>query len=164
MKRPINGSTPRQIRFAQELLGQTKKSKRQIALSVGYSDSMADKSITRIENAEGTQIALGKLYAKAGNLTMKVFSELQSRDLSTFENKEILSAVKIMVDAFDKLQKKDETVIKVQNNLKQVFMNTHEVKHKEKTIDAKATPASDTHAQVIDSEQDQNAGDTSDKV
>lgn len=163
MIRPIHGSTPRQMRYAEQRLG-TNKSGRQIALDIGYSPSVAHKALKKIENAEGTQTAYAKLYAKAGNLTMQVMAELSSRNLKTFENKEILSAVKIMVDAFDKLQKKDETVIKVQNNLKQVFMGTQEVKQKDKTIDAKATPASDTPAQVIDSGQDPNAGDTSDKV
>ena len=163
MKRPYGGSTMKQIRYAQELID-GRKSRRQIALDVGYSKSVANKAVEKIERSEGTQIALSKLYGKAGNLTMQMFAELQSRNLKTFDNKEILSAVKIMVDAFDKLQKKDETVIKVQNNLKQVFMGTQEVKQKEKAIDAKATPASDTPAQVIDNEQEQSAGDTSDKV
>ena len=155
MRRARNGSTLKQWNYARALLSNN-KSRYKIAIECGYAPATARKVMNRVEKATGTQIALAELYAEAGNMTLKARHNLKSRDLDEFTNKELLATISVMVNAFDKFKKTAETE-EVKNGLKSIFVQS-------KTIDAKATPASDTPAQVINSEQDQSAGDTSDKV
>lgn len=155
MRRARNGSTLKQWNYARALLSNN-KSRYKIAIECGYSPATARKVMNRVEKATGTQIALAELYAEAGNMTLKAMHNLKSRDLDEFTNKELLATISVMVNAFDKFKKTAETE-EVKNGLKSIFVQS-------KTIDAKATPASDTQAQVITPEQEPSAGDTNEKV
>jgi len=110
MKRPANGSTPKQYAYATRLLngGEGAQSKKEIARSVGFSPSVANNVKNKIENTVGYHNAMHKLAQESNNLMLSILSEFQTRGLNTFDNKELLTAVGIIGNAWEKFNKSDE--------------------------------------------------------
>lgn len=129
MKRAKNGYTRKQYAYVQNSLD-TNKSKRQVALQSGFSPSVALSVKSKIESTEGYHNAMAKLASDAGNVALKVFHELQGRNLKDEKTETLLKAVTVLADAFDKFtpktKKEDES--KRDNPLRAVILTAPDIK------------------------------------
>lgn len=105
MKRPKHGATIKQFAYAQKLMNAEGKSKKDIALSVGYSLSVANNVENTIEKTEGFANAMIALATKAQNLTLAVMAEYEARGLKDFSNKDLNGALNAIAGAFDRFAK-----------------------------------------------------------
>lgn len=105
MKRSRNGSTLKQLAFARKLLNADGPNKKEIALSVGYSPSVAKNVESQIENSEGFQNAVIKLAAESNNLVLAVMAEYKARGLTTFTNKDLNGAMNAIAQGWEKFNK-----------------------------------------------------------
>lgn len=129
MKRPKNGYTRRQFNYARLSLD-GKQTKKNIALQVGYSNNVAHSVANKIEKTEGYHNAMAKLASDAGNVALKVFHELQARNLKDEKTETLLKAVTVLADAFDKFtpKTKKEDDGKRDNPLRAVILTAPDIK------------------------------------
>jgi hypothetical protein len=106
MKRLKNGSTPKQYAYAMRRWGGEGKSRRQIALAVGYAENTANNVVARVEKTEGFHNALGDLAEKNHALALKVYAELNKRDLSGEDFTKLINSIQIIGNAFEKFAPK----------------------------------------------------------
>lgn len=78
------------------------KSKQQIALEAGFSPSTA-RVPKLIENKIGFKLAKAELADQAGNVALKVLSELQVRDLSKMTNSELTATLETITRVCQRL-------------------------------------------------------------
>lgn len=125
MKRPKNGSTTRQMAYAMRSLSpQEATSKREMALAVGYAQSVADKPGQKIESTEGYANAMALLASKSGNVALKVLHELQNRDLGKESVSTLLEAISTIGAAWERFTPqivKDDEKIK-RNSLRDIIL------------------------------------------
>lgn len=95
-------STIRQTAYAQRILGAKGKSKKEIALDVGYSPSIANSVVAHIENKPGFHNAMAKLAMKSGNIALAAMEELQSRGFKNFTNGELTNALNAIGSAWSR--------------------------------------------------------------
>ena len=100
MRRTKNGYTIKQNAYAMRVWGGDGLSKRQIAKAVGYSQSTADHTKHRIENTEGYSNAIASIASQTGALAMKVFQEINRRDLTDVPLDKLLNAVSVIANAW----------------------------------------------------------------
>lgn len=102
MKRRKDGYTPKQYAYAMRSLAPKKsRSKREMALAVGYSDNVAKNTLARIERTEGFENALGALASKTGNAALKILAEVNNRDLSKVPLAELMSSITTLAHAWE---------------------------------------------------------------
>ena len=106
MRRLKNGSTPKQYAYAMRRWGGEGKSRRQIAMAVGYAENTANNAVARIEKTEGFHNALGDLAEKNHALALKVYAELNKRDLSKEDFSKLINSIQIIGNAFEKFAPK----------------------------------------------------------
>lgn len=106
MKRRKNGSTLKQYAYAKKLLGAEKQTKKEIALSVGYSPSIAENTKSMIEQTEGFDNAMNALASETGNLVMQIYHTLKNKDLSKESVPVLLDAVTTMANAWERFTPK----------------------------------------------------------
>lgn len=106
MKRPTGGATEKQWNYARRRMAPTLESRKQSAIAVGYSLSIADKP-SKIEKSEGFNIATGELLAEAGNLALGAMHTLKGRGFDTMTNNELLKAISVMAQAFERFTPKE---------------------------------------------------------
>ncbi len=130
MKRPKHGATLKQFAYAQKLFNGEGKSKKDIALSVGYAPSVANNTENKIEKTEGYQNAMIELAHKSNNLVLAAMSEYQARGFDQFSNKDLNGAMNAIATAWDRINKQrapnntknDET-----NPLRAIFVKRVEI-------------------------------------
>ncbi len=105
MKRPKNGSTPKQFAFAQRMMGGGGETKREVALLSGYTPSMADNVRAKIENTEGYHNAMAELAHKSNNLMLEALHQFEARGLNGFTNSELIKALNAIGNAWEKIEK-----------------------------------------------------------
>jgi hypothetical protein len=105
MKRPKHGATLKQYAYATKLLNAEGRSKKDIALSVGYSPSVAMNVENKIENTEGFQNAVIALATESNNMALAVMSEYKARGLEYFSNKDLNGALNAISQAWDRFNK-----------------------------------------------------------
>lgn len=105
MKRPKHGATIKQYAYAKKLLNADGRSKKDIALSVGYAPSMAMNVEAKIESTEGFQNAVIALATESNNMAMAVMAEYKARGLKDFSNKDLNGALNAIGSAWDKFNK-----------------------------------------------------------
>ena len=129
MKRAKNGYTRKQFNYAQMALNGN-KTKQEIALDAGYSPSVAVSVSSHIEKTEGYANAMAKLASDAGNVALKVFHELQGRNLKDEKTETLLKAVTVLADAFDKFtpKTKKEDDNKRDNPLRAIILTAPDIK------------------------------------
>lgn len=99
--------------------------KKDIALSVGYSPSIAHNVSRQIEETEGFQNAMIKLATDSNNLVMAVLAEYKARGLEDFSNKDLNGALNAIASAWDRINKQrapDSNSDPEKNPLRKVFM------------------------------------------
>lgn len=142
MKRPSVGSTPKQYAYAVKRLNGQGKSKKLIALSVGFSPSVANNAHNKIEKTEGYHNAVIQLAAESNNMVLAVLSEYKARGFKKFSNKDLNSAMNAISQAWQKFNqvRAPNGTGRDDNPLKKVFMQR--IENQNITITAKDAPAS----------------------
>lgn len=100
----------KQMAYAKKLFGAQGKNKKQIALDVGYSPSVANSISSHIENKPGFHYAMSALAVESNNLALEAMSEFKARGFKEFTNKELVGALNAIGNAWSKFnntQKKD---------------------------------------------------------
>ena len=137
------GSSFKQQAYARRLFGGQGQSKTEMALNSGYSPHVARSVVSHIENSPGFHNAMAQLAYESNNLAMAAMHEFEARGFSDFSNKEMVSALTAIANAWSKFTspvkdaaKKDST-----NKLRTVILKQLEVqeavlpKKKEDKID-----------------------------
>lgn len=124
MKRPQTGSTPKQYAYAVKRLNGKGRSKKDMALSVGFSPSVANNAANKIEKTEGYQNAVIQLAAESNNMVLAVLAEYKARGLKKFSNKDLNGALNAIGAAWEKFNKvrSPNGSGAPENPLKKVFM------------------------------------------
>lgn len=125
MKRPKSGSTIKQMAYAKKLFNGQGKSKKEIALSVGYSPAMANNTEAKIEKSEGFYNALQGLALESNNLVLAVMAEYKARGFTKFSNKDLNGALNAISQAWDRIGKQrapNGNTDPEKNPLRAVFM------------------------------------------
>lgn len=94
----------RQLRYAYGIMD-FHKSKRQVALEAGFSESTA-RVPKLIENKQGFKLAMAQLAGETANVAMKLMFELQARDLSKMDNADLLRSLEVMSRAYERFTPK----------------------------------------------------------
>jgi hypothetical protein len=105
MKRTKNGSTMKQLAYARKLLNADGRNKRDIALSVNYSQSMAENAKIKIEDTDGFKNAVIALAAESNNLVLAVMTEYKARGLKNFSNKDLNGAMNAISQGWERFNK-----------------------------------------------------------
>ncbi len=95
----------KQLAYARRVWGAEGSDKKSIALDVGYSPSIANSVVSKIESRKGFQNAIAQLAADSNNMALTVMSEFKARGLKDFSNKDLVSALNAIAGAWDKFNK-----------------------------------------------------------
>lgn len=106
MKRPKVGSTPKQYAYAQRKLNGEGRSKKEMALLSGFSQSVAENAKYKIETTEGYHNAMLEMATKSNNLVMAAMSEFEARGLGNFSNKDLIGALNAITSAWDRIEER----------------------------------------------------------
>ena len=153
MKRPRNGSTMRQRAYALNVLRPAGKStKKEAALAAGYSPSVAQSIVSKIESTEGFSNAMRDLAAESGNVVLQILHTLKHKDMAKEDFKTLIDAASTMANVWDKLniKPKEKGDAEKINNLKVIFQNHA----KDATINA-TTEGATIHATEDQAGEDQ---------
>ena len=141
MKRTKKGSTIKQFAYATRMMNGQAGSKKEAALLSGFSMSVAENAKNKIEETEGFKNAIGVLAFRSNNLLMAVMAEFETRGLSDFSNKDLVSAMNAITGAWAKIdEKRAPNKLKTPegNPLRAVF--TRRVETQTATIEGAAPP------------------------
>lgn len=105
MKISKTGSTMRQVAYARRVWGGKSENKKQAALDVGYSPSVANSCVLKIESKRGFNNAMAKLASDSGNIALAVMHEFQARGVKDFSNKDLVGALNAIAGAWDRFNK-----------------------------------------------------------
>ncbi len=105
MKIPKKGSSLRQIAYARQAWGAKQRTKKQIALDVGYSPNVANSAVSKIESRPGFNNAMAKLAADSNHIALSVMHELKARGFEDFTNKDLVGALNAISQAWDRFNK-----------------------------------------------------------
>lgn len=95
-----NRSTPRQTAYARRLWGgKDVVNKKQTALDVGYSPSIAN-SVIVVEKSKGFQNAMANLAAESNSLALTIMHEFKARGVQDFSNKDLIGALNAIGSAW----------------------------------------------------------------
>ena len=116
-------STMKQKAYARKIVSGVHKTKKETALAVGYSVSVAESAKNRIEDTPGFNNAMRDLAQETGDVVMHVYHSIKDRDLSKENLQTVLNAVEVLAGAFEKFspKQKDESSLK-NNRLKAVLL------------------------------------------
>lgn len=98
----------------------TETTKENAALDAGYSPSMA-RVPAQIEQSKGFHLAMATLASQTGNIAMKVLHELGGRDMTKQSTNDLLHAVTVLSNAWDKFVPKNKAGNEQDNDLRTVF-------------------------------------------
>lgn len=104
-----NGSTPKQLAYARRVFGAKGRSKKAIALDVGYGKNVAASVTQHIENKPGFHNAMIALALESNNLALAALHEYQKRGFGDFTNNELTSALNAIAGAWTKFNRIPET-------------------------------------------------------
>lgn len=141
MKRPSVGSTPKQYAYAVKRLNGQGRSKKEIALTVGFSPSVASNAKNKIEKTEGYQNAVIELAAESNNIVLAILAEYKARGFKKFSNKDLNGAINAIGGAWEKFNKvrAPNGSLNDDNPLKKVFMQR--IENQTINVTAKDVPA-----------------------
>lgn len=105
MKRSRSGSTIKQYAYATRRLNGQGKSKKEIALLSGFSQTVAENAKAKIEDTEGYQNAIIQLAGESNNLLLGVMAEFKARGLKNFSNADLTKALNAISGAWDRIEK-----------------------------------------------------------
>lgn len=123
------GSTVKQRMYARRLFSGEGKTKKEIALAVGYSPWVAEAPGALIESGKGFHNAMVQLAKESNELALEVIHEFKARGFQNFSNKELVGALNAIGGAWSKFNGgvlasyRDEEKKKEGNRLRQVVIN-----------------------------------------
>lgn len=112
------GATTKQRKYAMGVLDEH-KSRREVALAAGYSNTMADNP-KMIEQSVGFRLAMAEQATQAGFLASGVMNEINARGFKDYSNKDLLHALDIISKAFERFVPKEK---EKDSKLTSVFAN-----------------------------------------
>ena len=95
----------KQLAYARRVWGAKGSDKKSIALDVGYSPSVANSVVSKIESRKGFHNAIAKLAADSNNLALAAMHEFKARGFDDFSNKDLVAALNAIAGAWDKFNK-----------------------------------------------------------
>ena len=99
------GATKKQRLYAQGVMD-NHKSRRQVALQAGYSNTMADNP-KQIETSTGFKIAMAQQAYQAGNLVSGMMNELEARGFKDYNTSELLKGLDTISKVFERFKPKE---------------------------------------------------------
>jgi len=146
------GSTMKQMAYARGLLGAKGKSKKEIALNVGYSPAVANSVSSHIEDKQGFHNAISALAVDSNNLALAAMAEFKKRGFSDFSNKDLIGALNAIGLAWSKFNQapKEKDQSQSTNRLRTVILQQVE----NQTIGGPAPLIQDTSAEPQLKEED----------
>ena len=99
------GATKKQRAYAMGVLD-NHKSRRQVALQEGYSNTMADNP-KQIETSTGFKIAMAQQAYQAGNLVSGMMNELEARGFKDYDTSELLKGLDTISKVFERFKPKE---------------------------------------------------------
>ena len=113
----------KQQAYARKIVSAAHDTKKETALAVGYSQSVAHSAKQKIENTEGYSNAMRDLAMETGDVVMYAYASIKNRNLDKEDLKTVLRAVEVLANAFEKFspRPKDDNSLK-NNRLKAVLM------------------------------------------
>lgn len=132
------GSTMKQMAYARGLLGAKGKTKKEIALNVGYSPAVANSVSTHIEDTKGFSNAISALAVDSNNLALAAMAEFKARGFKDFSNKDLIGALNAIGLAWSKFnqQPKERDNSQPNNRLRTVILQQIE----NQTVNNPSTP------------------------
>ncbi len=116
----------RQVAYARRSWGAKQKTKKLIALDVGYSPSVANSVVSKIESRPGYNNAMAKLAADSNNLALSVMHQFKARGFDDFSNKDLVGALNAIAGAWDRFNKglieSEKPIDNGKNRLKTVIL------------------------------------------
>lgn len=107
MKAKRGGYTIQQYAYAQRTFNGKGVNKKQIALDVGYSPSIAQSVHCKIEKREGFKVAMLELARQSNNLALAALKEFDLRGLDSFSNKDLIAALNAIGSAWSRFNDRD---------------------------------------------------------
>lgn len=99
------GATKKQRAYAMGVLD-NHKSRRQVALQAGYSNTMADNP-KQIETSNGFKIAMAQQAYQAGNLVSGMMNELEARGFKDYDTNQLLKGLDTISKVFERFKPKE---------------------------------------------------------
>ena len=99
------GATKKQRAYAMGVLD-NHKSRRQVALQAGYSNTMANNP-KQIETSTGFKIAMAQQAYQAGNLVSGMMNELEARGFKDYDTSELLKGLDTISKVFERFKPKE---------------------------------------------------------
>ena len=117
-------STLKQMAYARRVFGAKGETKKEIALDVGYSPNSANSVASHIEQKPGFHNAMAKLALESNNLALAAIHEFQGRGFQDFTNAELISALNVIGNAWEKFNAplKEGDMSKSSNKLRTVVL------------------------------------------
>ena len=142
MKIARNGSSLRQTIYARKSWGADQETKKLIALDTGYSPSVANSVVSKIESRPGYHNAMAKLASESNNLALEVMHTLKARGFDTFSNKDLVSALNAISGAWDRFNKglveAEKPADNGKNRLRTIILQN--IEHQDNTISKAEMP------------------------
>jgi len=150
------GSTMKQMAYARGILGAKGKSKKDIALSVGYSPNVANSVSAHIENKPGFANAVAALAHDSNNLALAAMAEFKARGFKDFSNKDLIGALNAIGMAWSKFnqQPKEKDPSNSANRLRTVILQQIE-NQTVNTLEEKAPPQPPIDVEPVLREEDE---------
>jgi len=98
------GYTIQQMAYARRIFGAKNRNKKYAALEAGYSPHVAETAKSKIESTQGFKNAMFVLANESDNMAMAVMAEFKARGLKDFTNKDLISALKEISNAWSKFK------------------------------------------------------------
>ena len=99
------GATKKQRLYAQGVMD-NHKSRRQVALQAGYSNTMANNP-KQIETSTGFKIAMAQQAYQAGNLVSGMMNELEARGFKDYDTNQLLKGLDTISKVFERFKPKE---------------------------------------------------------
>ena len=99
------GATKKQRAYAMGVLD-NHKSRRQVALQAGYSNTMANNP-KQIENTSGFKLAMPQQAYQAGNLVSGMMNELEARGFKDYDTNQLLKGLDTISKVFERFKPKE---------------------------------------------------------
>lgn len=142
--------------YARRIFGAKGRTKKDIALDLGYSANTARSVASHIESKPGFKNAMAVLAKESNNLALNVMSEFKARGFQEFSNKDLIGALNAIGSAwerFNKVKKNDDDENPRKNRLRTVILQQIENQNV-RTIAAETAPAKE-EPRVIEEVKDE---------
>lgn len=108
-RRGTRKSSVKQVAYARRIFGGEGKSKKEIALDVGFSPNVARSVKSHVEDKPGFNYAMMELAKDSNNLALAAMHEFKLRGFSDFSNKDLVGALNAIGAAWSRFNEPART-------------------------------------------------------